>query len=265
MKENELSIEIDGRDENVDARAAVEVLSETVALLREIEAKQLDGHANFKWSISQATKNSPFKLVLAGAVGHERDSTVQVVGLFMDGMGALEAGTSLPDWFDGQMLGRAKRIVKRIGHDISSLVYGGRRITLKVTQRVAANADIHQLPEKYREHGELEGRLGQITAYGDEHEFCIFDPLTNRKIHCVFPLDELDRVRDALTKRARVSGAITYRRKDDAPLTVDVESWTTLPEDSELPSIEYIHSLGIDATRGRASEDVIADLRRQNA
>src|SRR5689334_24358007 len=66
--------------------------------------------------------------------------------------------------------------------------------------------------------------LGQITAHDDAHEFCIFDPLTNRKIHCFFPLEDLGAVRDALTLRVLVSGLIAYRRKDDAPLTVDRKS-----------------------------------------
>jgi len=265
MKDNELTIAIGGRDENVDAHAALEVLSETIALLHDIEAKQLGGRAHFKWTISQASKNSPLNLTMFGALGHDRGSMVQVVELFLSGLGLLESGNSQPSWFDDPMLDRAKRIVKRIGRDISSLVYVGKSATLKVTQRISAHVDMYQLPEKYSEHGELEGRLGQVTAYQDVHEYCIFDPLTDRKIHCEFPMEELQRVRDALTKRVRVSGIVAYRRKDHSPQSIAVENWVTLPEDNELPTIEQIHALQIDATRGRPSEDVIADLRRHNA
>lgn len=265
MKDNELSITIGGRDENVDARATLEVLAETIALLRDIEAKQLDGRAKFKWVISQASKNSPLNLTMSGAPGHDRGSMVQVVELFLSCLGLLESGKSPPDWFDSPMLDRAKRIVKRIGHDISSVVYAGKSATLKITQRLAASVDMFQLPDKYREYGELEGRLGQITAHGEAHEFCIYDPLTNRKIHCEFPLEEFSRVRDALTKRARVSGLVLFRRNDDAPLNVEVENWSIIPEDEELPSIEHIHELRINATRGRPSEEIIAELRRYNA
>lgn len=265
MVENKISIVIGGKDENVDARASLELLVEAIALLGDIEAQQLGARARLRWTFTSASKNSPLRLEILGITPHERGSAIPVAKLFLEGMDALENSGPIPSWLDAEMMGRAKRIVRRIGTEISSLTFGSPERIVRVTQRVAANADLFRLPEKYSEFSEHEGVLGQITAHEQAREFCIFDPITNRKIHCVFPIEDLGRVRDALTRRVFVSGLTTYRRKDDLPLSIQVDDWSVLRSDSELPSLDEIHAMGVDLTKGRRSEDVIADLRRLDA
>lgn len=265
MEKNVLTITLDSKGADVDALSTVEVLHETLSLLREIEEVRLDGKAQHRWLISHATKSNPLEVSIGGALAHDRGTTLDPIADFLEGMTALAHGLR-PEAFTDQMLGRAKKIARRVGSGLASVSYrDARSHVVSVSRKLGATAESLQLPSEYSELGELEGVLGQVTSYGDDHEFCIYDSLTGKKIHCDFSPDDFERVRAALKRRVRVSGKIKYKRDDDSPQRVSVDTWSALPEDKDLPSIEDLHAMKMDFTRGRPSEEVIAELRRVDA
>lgn len=264
MTDNVLTITIAGKSEDIDVSAFLTIVKNTVALLRAIEANESHSPPRLRWLVTAASKNSPFKMRMAGVEERGVSGSVNVVSPFLTAMRALESGEGRPEGFTDLMLDRATSIVRPLNNSIARVVFADetRSEVVQVSQHTAANADRLRLPDNYTEFGELEGELGQITVHKPPYEFCIYDPVTDRRIPCHFDPDDLVIIRDYLKERIRVSGFVTYRRKDDAPVSVSVEDWLAIPRDENLPSIEDLHAARIDFTGGRKSEDVIADLRR---
>lgn len=260
---NKLSIRIGGRDEDIDATAFLTIIAESVHLLKELDAQMGDGRKSLTWVLSSASKNSP---AMVEFTGRPRRGAMppDVAAEFVKSMEALETGSHRPRYFTDGMLERSKRIASPVGTRVSKLLFGDdQQDLIAVSAQLGANADKLHLPERYTEYGELEGQLGQLTAHDENYEFVIYDPLTDRPIKCDFEPEDFDRVRDAMRRKVVVSGLVTYRRKDHAPLSVRVNGWRPLYGDP--PSIKEVHSLSLDLTAGRESEDVIRDLRRFDA
>jgi hypothetical protein len=268
MTDNRLSIRIGGKGEDIDAQALLVVLEETVALLRDLDSRMNDGQHTVRWMIESASKNSPFQGGLRGDVmaaasgGHAMPITDELIASFSE----LEIGAGRPKYFTDAMLDRAKRISGVVGKRVSNVTYThGSAKPVSVTGFTAANAVKYQMPDAYSAYGEIEGRLDQITSHEERTEFCIYDPLTKRAIACEFDPDDLKAVLEAMNKRVRVSGLVVYKRKDHEPRRVRVDHWRTMTADADIPTIQAVHDLRIDLTRGRPSEEVIRALRVFNA
>lgn len=259
---NKLTVTIGGLDETVDARAALSVLLETIALLKDIESAVL-GKSLVHWAIAHAVMNSPLTLTIESSRSKKWSPSLDVTSEFTKAFRILESSKDRPSFFTDAMLSRARSIAKPVGASISTLSFSDTDKFVCVTQTTVAHVEQLRFSDAYKSHGDIEGRLGQITAHEDSHEFAIYDPVSNHKTICIFPELDLVRVRGALKKRVRVNGEVSYKRKDDLPQRVMVESWETLPEDYELPTIEELHALKIDLTFGKSSEDVVADLRAE--
>lgn len=260
---NRLSIRVGGRGEDVDALSFLAVVSETVRLLQDLDAEMSGGHSALTWFLSGASKNSPAVVRFDGRVNRGRPVQHKVTEEFITSMEALESGACRPRYFTDAMLDRAKRIATPVGGKLSSLTFFEvDSKPLSVSLQLAANADKFHMPDKYTEYSELEGYLGQLTAHDEHYEFCIYDSLTNRAIKCEFDPAEFEAVRDTMRRKVLVSGLVTYRRKDDAPISVKVDDWSQLP--AGIP-IEQIHVLNLDLSRGRPSEEVIRALRAFDA
>lgn len=263
MSDNKLSVRIGGRDEDIDAQALLTILEETIALLRDLDARMNNGEHTVRWVLATASKNSPLDSGFRGEPISKSVTPLPIAAELLSSFDELERGTGRPRYFTDPMLDRATRISKTAGKRIGLLSYrNGTNKFVSVTAFMAANALKYQLPDTYVSHGEIEGRLDQITAHGERTEFCIYDPLTKRPIACEFEPEDLDRVLKAMNARVRVTGLITYRRKGHEPKKVRVEHWREL---AVPPSIEELHAARIDLTRGRPAGDVIRALRMANA
>lgn len=272
MSENALTVTIAGRAEDIEVSAFMAIVKNTVALLLDIEALESKGAPRLRWVITHLSKSSPAKLRMAGVEdrpigGAPSTPSTRVVEPFLRSMRELEEGKRRPEGFSDTMLDRATYIVRPLNGSVARVVYSSddAKNVVPVSQHISANVDKFRLPENYAEFGELEGELGQITVHKPPYEFCIYDPLTDRKIPCRFDPDDLVQIKDHLKERIRASGLITYRRRDDLPLSVTVDDWTPLPGDADLPSIEELHAAGIDITGGRSSQEVVAEIRGRHA
>jgi hypothetical protein len=265
MSDNNISVRVGGRGEDIDAQALLAVLEETVALLRDLDSRMNDGRHTVRWVVATASKNSPFDAGLRGEMlSKSAGAAMPIVDELIASFDALENGSGRPRHFTDAMLDRAKRISNNVGKKISNVTYRhGNAKLISVTGFTGANAIKYQMPDVYTAHGELEGRLDQITSHEDRTEFCIYDTLTKRAVVCEFEPEELRAVLDAMNKRVRVNGLVTYRRKGHEPKRVRVEHWR--PISGDVPTIQAVHEARIDLTRGRPSEEVIRALRSFNA
>ena len=264
MSDNRLSVRIGGRDEDIDAQALITILEETIALLRDLDARMNEGRHTVRWLLASASKNSPLESGFRGEpISSSNGPLLPIASVLISSLDELERGVGRPEYFSDAMLDRATRISRTVGRRVGGVSYrNGLDKTVAVTGFTAANAIKYQLPDTYTSHGELEGRLDQITAHGDRNEFCIYDPLTKRPIACEFEPEDLDRVLKAMKARVRVTGLITYRRKGHEARKVRVHHWREI---APAISLAEVHAAGIDLTRGRPAADVIHALRAANA
>lgn len=264
MDDNVLTITVGGKNSDFEASEFVSIVKNTIGLLRAIEEKKSGEKARIRWVVVTASKQSPLKFRMAGVErGGGSLTTPSPIEPFLTALQVLEEGVARPADFDDSMLETAKRLVRPLGGTVASIVFSdGKDSVVPVTTHVAASAERYRLPDTYSEYGELEGELGQITAHKPPYEFCIYDPITDARIPCLFATEDMPQIRDLLKERVRVDGLITYRRKDDAPISVQVEDWYALPREEGLPALSELHSKGINLTNGERAEDIIAELRR---
>lgn len=264
MSDNRLLVRIGGRGEDIDAQALLTILEETILLLRELDSRMNDGQHTVRWLLASASKNSPLESGFRGEpISSSFGSPLPIACELIRSFDELERGVGRPTYFSDSMLDRATRISRTVGKRVSGVSYrNGADKTVSVTGFMAANAIKYQLPDTYTLHGELEGRLDQITAHGDRNEFCIYDPLTHRPIACEFDPGELDLVLEAMNARVRVTGLITYRRKGHEARKVRVHHWQPI---TSATTLKEVHAARIDLTRGRPAAEVISALRAANA
>lgn len=265
MSENVLTITIAGRDEDIDVRAFLSVVKNAVSILSDLDRTSVADSSRLNWVVTHVSKSSPLKMRMAGVERGGGSTYRGVVGKFLAGMRSLESGEHRPEDFTDTMMDRALNIVRPLNNSVASVVFSDEDTEpVAVTQHVAANVSRFRLPDTYAEFSELEGELGQISAHKAPYQFCIYDPLTDKGIPCVFDEEDFENVRDALKERIRVTGLVTYKRNTDSPTLVLVDDWLKLPKGDELVSIEQLHAADISLTHGRKSEEVIAELRRVN-
>lgn len=94
----------------------------------------------------------------------------------------------------------------------------------------------------YHDYGTLEGTLRAISDRDGGLEIRIHDALWEGAIPCRIAEDKVDEVLAAFRCRVEVSGRIHYNRSG-RPLSIRMESLSTLPDDSALPTAEQVRGL----------------------
>ena len=109
--------------------------------------------------------------------------------------------------------------------------------------------------------GVVEGRLEYMDIHGNRNLFCIYPAIGPDKIICSFPSDKIEEARQALNRKTRVWGELTYPAGSNFPKSVKVETIELLPEDDELPSLKDLRGIAPDITGDLSSEEFVRMLR----
>ncbi len=102
------------------------------------------------------------------------------------------------------------------------------------------------------------GKLEGINVHGDKSTFIIYDPLTNTKINCTFPDEDLEKAKEALPYRVSVAGTATYNAKGQVT-SIKVDSFRKLRQRKDLPQARDLER--IDFTGGLDPVEYIRRLR----
>ncbi len=109
--------------------------------------------------------------------------------------------------------------------------------------------------------GEIEGRLQYTSIHGDRNAFRIYPAVGRGSVACLFPPDKLEDARNALDRRIRVSGKLTYPAGSDFPKSIRVDSIKRLPSDDELPGLMDLRGIAPNLTGNLSSEEFVRGLR----
>lgn len=109
--------------------------------------------------------------------------------------------------------------------------------------------------------GVVEGRLEYVDIHGSRNLFRIHPAIGPDKIICSFPSDKIEKARQAINRKTRVCGELTYPAGSNFPKSVKVETIELLPEDDELPSLKDLRGIAPDITGDLSSEEFVRMLR----
>jgi hypothetical protein len=265
MPKAQISIDVSGRKDLVDALDWQTIFNETLATLKNLTraiglAKNIKQPRPGRWKISEASTKSPFHLTLSEESTDLDDASHEAVHVYIQGIRALEADeppTEPPAFFENKTLSSVRRLVSVLKRDTGSLVFSSPDIEpISATERVAINVD-ELIGAKFKATGALEGILETLTARGKVN-FKLHDPLTNYRIACYISPEKLEEAKAAFPHRVAVYGPIRYA-KSGRPLSIDVEHIRRLRLRSELPQLKDLGR--IDLTGGADSSEHIRRLR----
>jgi hypothetical protein len=266
MPKAQISIDVSGRKDLVDALDWQTIFSETLATLnnltraiglaRNVRRRRRSG----RWKISEASTNSPLHLTLSEESADVDDASHEAVRAYIEGIRALETDeppTEPPAFFENKTLSSVQRLVSVLRRDTAALVFSSPDIApVSATQRVAISVD-ELIGAKFKATGALEGILETLTARG-KINFKLYDPLTNCRIACYISPEKLEEAKAAFPHRVAVYGPIRYA-KSGRPLSIEVEQIRRLRLRSELPQLKDLGR--IDLTGGADSSEHIRRLR----
>jgi hypothetical protein len=249
-----LTIKVAGKgDDYITADSFLEVIRETVAILRE-----LDPQDGLVWKLKNASINSPLSMTFvamprAGAEDFPNGVSRNYLNMFrgLDRGGEVSAGTPPKAVF------RAKRLMNVLNNGVAQITFsspGAEPVT--PTQRVQATVDEYEASHRdvYRDFATLEGELRTVSVDGGS-KFIIRDRITGHRTQCTIPHEKLEDAKNALERRVAVTGSVRY--KAGRPMHIDVESFEAMPDRGSLPQFDDIK--GIDVTGG---EDSVAFVRK---
>ena len=263
MTRRELTITSEDDGQFLPFSAFATVARKSVAMLIGLDVELSEDHKpSARWGIVGCSMSSPMSMTLQANPVGDREAC-DMIGPFLDDWNRLERGER-PRYLPPHLQKVAKEIVGVLGRGLRSISYASNGAKADPTQRVAAHVDelLGIAPGPYTVMTELEGRIESISIHGRSPDFCIYDPLTQHAIKCIFQDSDLDSVADLIKERARVRvlGKAKYNNKH-RPVSIEVQGFKALPEQDKLSQIADLHKANIDITEGVDSVDFVRGLR----
>jgi hypothetical protein len=170
---------------------------------------------------------------------------------YLAGLTALEEHAAIPIEFTYKAIEAAQRLGSIFSDSVRAVDIQTTVGRAQITERMLAN--IKEISRRgYRALGSIEGIVVGITLARRRPTFMVRKSADNVIIDCVFAMDRLDDVKEALGKRVLVSGEITYNWRGDMSEVSPVTLIRLLGKESS-PSIEQITGLEPDITDGLPS------------
>lgn len=260
-KKEEFTITLTSKDESLMVSSLLRVVRETVQLLRDIDGCNEDGRESPPWRIQKCSMSSPLVFVLDRETAGNRS-----IERFLNAFRVMDKSEVRPEGLFDSALERCKKIVSVLNDGVAKISFSspGQK-SVSPTQRVAATVDavLHRAKHSYEvEDMQIEGRLGAIVVYGCT-EFIVFDVLTDEKVECYFSPEDLDDVKSMLGRRVRAIG-LAKCNKEHRILSLVVDSFRSLREQSELPQLADLHQAGVSVTGGKSINKYLGEIRDAN-
>jgi hypothetical protein len=250
-----LTLKVIGKDDSaIGADSFLEVIRETVALLRD-----LDTLRSLKWSVTNAVMQSPFSITFTAEQLEEAPPPPMPISQRYTRLFDL-MDKGLPDSSSpAKAAVRAGRLTNTLNNGVLRIEMIARNEAMPVipTQRVQATADelFGSRKNEYWEHTTLEGELGTISVEGGS-KFFVVDRLTGQRSLCLIPHERINEAKNLLERRVWVVGKIRFR--GNKAMRLEAEDFGAMPDRNALPQFSDI--VGIDIA---GAEDSATYVRRQ--
>lgn len=254
----ELTIRVEGRDNDVSLSSVIHVLKDTLTMLREIDLGIAGvGKPTLRWDIVEASLNSPLTLrIVARPIGDEPSRGVAYA--LVGGLDQLEHVARTPKYFTDDTVHHARNLVKVLSNGVASISILAPGIPAALpTQRIAANVDDIMKDEYQHIDSDLMGVLEILNAHG-RVAFTVFDPIGGEKTLCHFEEQFLDAAAAAIRKRVLVKGIIKFNRQG-RPVSMKVKGPIEVLDTGE--GVDFREGEQIDLTGGEDAGDFIRRMR----
>lgn len=243
----------------IGVRHFVSVISNTVKLLTAIDCDiSKDRTPALRWRVRGLSMSSPLVIEIEGEVQQGRGE-IRPVSSMMSGLKRMASDKTRPSHFTDEAMSAVRRLaIEHISHSIV-LESNGRSVSPSACIIDGVDAIVGRV-DAYRAETSLDGRLDAIYLHGENPQFLIWDPITDRSTRCYFSEQDVEDVVGLLTNRVRVFGTARFNKRDEAT-SIEVDEFFRLPERGESPTLADLHAAGIDITGGEDAADYVRRLR----
>ena len=104
--------------------------------------------------------------------------------------------------------------------------------------------------------------LGWLRAVQEEHDSLWFiQPVKGDQVACVFRDGLMDDMKGGLGKYVKVTGTLSFRKKESLPYKIAVESIEVYPSEDQMPTLESLRGIAPHLTGDLDSVDFVRKLR----
>ena len=259
----ELSVVVEGAEEDIDAELFVDAIRYSLEILGELDAAiSLRRRGTLRWSLGVLSHASTAVVSLRAVPTEiDVDFSPQVVASYLDGLELLDRDGGLPPLFSEAALEATKRLSRLTSDGRATLHLRQAERSVVIRERVAAAVD-ELIGQTYTAVGSIEGTLEMVTIHGPGY-FRVYDAIQGWGVACYFQPDILQYVSNGIGHRVTVNGTVRSDRAGK-PLSMRVSSLETFPEESELPTPAQIRGIAHGMTEGLSAEDYLREIRGDN-
>lgn len=215
-----LTLKIEAPPNRVPVTAFATVLADTVSILADLQHSR--NQRIVTWYLTDLRIGSAVAVLTPEDIS---DESLAVGTEFVNGLRSAEEGRALPEYFSTASLTKLSSMVRMLSTpgieflEASIESAGEQTISARATENVRENIRRLQQPRR-RSYGSISGTLDTISTRRNSKKFQILDPVSRRPVSCQFSDDQIDLVKDALTRRVVVSGTVV-RNVSGQPLQIE--------------------------------------------
>jgi hypothetical protein len=262
-----ITIVIDGMD-GVPPDSVGTVLEAVFALLESMDKKSWKvGTPRIKWRVADAKLVNPFSITAVGQDLFEEYPASELALSFVEQLQQIENGV-LPKFFDDCDLKLAKRLgleAKRSRHLAITGSENGRQETFEVPRVFWKHVSklMKQPKQITTQYASLDGTLIQLSndPLKADGTAKLRERTDGAEVNCHADPEVAARMAHYLNRQTRVVlyGIVTY--ENEVPKRIQVEDFTALPSDNDLPTLDDLHAMRLRPPRGMNPEDFLDNLR----
>ncbi len=278
--DNLLQIEVTGLGDTIPAESYLELVQTALQVLSEIDLSiSQTEKPSLDWQIVSASLNSPMLLSIEGMPAEGANIGRKVIHAYVGALQSFERGIAKkPRYFTDAALYKVKKLVSVLNEGIRNMRFiTTDGISVSPSLRAAETVDeiLPSAPEqeelddegealssktkmRIEERATLVGKLEGLDVHGNKPVFHVYDPLTGKKVRCLFDREKLDTAKEALPHRVSVTGTATYNSKGQI-VSIKVIHFRKLRSRNELPQARDLED--IDFTGGLDPTEYIRRLR----
>jgi hypothetical protein len=266
MADASITIQLEGSEANGGDLQLSEFINELSAIknaLRLTEKTVLDrAEHSVVYRVTNLSHSSPARVTISVSSKEPiyRDVPRRITRRFTTALSAVRRNHRYAERLDIKTLEAFKAIASpATKHDLKVLVLseGSRPISIdrdfdrKISRLIAATEE---------ERDQLFGRIERVDIH-NKNVFDIYPTVGPDRVRCTASLRLLGQVLSAVGKKVAVDGWALYRKGEPFPHGMRVENIEIYPSDEELPKLQQLHGIALDATDGRSSEEFVRELR----
>jgi hypothetical protein len=190
---------------------------------------------------------------------HRTDYSQATVRQFFHSLKGIREKKQVPARADLQALEAYRNLAGPSDKTITGLKLIDNEETVDIDKTFQSAIDDIIGPDELVE-GTISGTLEKLNLHNTER-FDIFPPIGAKQVACDFKPSLKQEVIKAVDQYVRVAGKLRYKRLDNFPYAINVESIEVLPPENDLPSLFDVKGMAPNLTGGKSTGEFLEGIR----